>query len=77
MTERRRPSARDPKSSPLEVLRRRWGVPARRGMRFQRDDRAGTVVGATSDGLLLRVRFDDSETIESMHPTYSVRYGHS
>lgn len=69
----------------MDYIRRTYGVPARRGLRFlfiggnpdpESDDkvktRAGTIVG--SRGQYLRVRMDGEAHIRTLHPTWRIEY---
>jgi hypothetical protein len=70
----------------MKRIREYYNVPAKRGARVEYggDDLAkfirgfmyapkkGTVVGSRGD--YIRVRFDGSSAIETLHPTWKVRY---
>lgn len=62
----------------MHYIRKRYGVPAKRGARIRftpsrNESSEGTIVG--SRGTYLRVRFDnDPKHIATLHPTWEVTY---
>lgn len=69
----------------MKYIRNYYGVPAKRGARikFHSDtakfiqgflyrSKQGTIVSAK--GNYIRVRFDNSDRIETLHPTWNVEY---
>jgi hypothetical protein len=60
----------------MEYIRKAYGVPARRGARVKFTDASkavrGTVVG--SRGHYLRVKWDVSGFVQTMHPTWMLIY---
>ena len=62
----------------LEIIRRTYGVPARRGARIVYDgdaiERHGVITSAS--GTYLRVHFDDEPKLRrhTLHPTWHVKY---
>ena len=60
----------------MDYIRRTYGVPARRGGRVQytgaKKSVQGTIVSAR--GHYLRVRWDESGQVQSMHPTWMLVY---
>ncbi len=60
----------------MQYIRDYYKVPATRGARVRwagmTETREGTIVG--SRGAHLRVRFDGSVVIHTMHPTWQVEY---
>lgn len=60
----------------MDYIRRTYGVPAKRGARvqFTTAERAvqGTIVGAR--GQYLRVRWDESNRTDTMHPNWMLVY---
>jgi hypothetical protein len=60
----------------MDYIRRRYGVPAKRGARvhFTEAEKAvrGTIIG--SRGAYLRVRWDESGLTHMMHPTWMLVY---
>ena len=60
----------------MDHIRRTYGVPAKRGARVQFTDAVkavqGTIVG--SRGQYIRVRWDETGFIHTMHPTWMMVY---
>lgn len=58
--------------SAFDAVRRRYAVPAKRGMRVTVDGRSGRI--ASCDGEYIRVRFDGARRSLRCHPTWRVEY---
>lgn len=53
-------------------IRRRYRVPAKRGMRVRAHLRPGTITG--SDGVSVRIRLDGEKRSAPYHPTWRIQY---
>ena len=61
----------------IDYIRRHYGLDVKRGTRFRFDGKSGpptegVVVGSRNG--LLRVRFDGSKRVYSLHPTWKITY---
>jgi hypothetical protein len=60
----------------MDYIRRTYGVPAKRGVRVQFTDATksvqGTIIG--SRGQYIRVRWDETGFVHTMHPTWMMVY---
>lgn len=60
----------------MDSIRRRYGVPAKRGMAVTVDGQPATITGSSRTAEHLMVRFDDEpRRTHPIHPTWRVEYG--
>lgn len=60
----------------MDSIRRRYGVPAKRGMAVIVDGQPATITGSSRTAEHLMVRFDDDpRRTHPIHPTWRVEYG--
>lgn len=57
----------------LDYVCRRYGVPAKRGMRVVADGESGIIT--CGDGQYLRIRLDSEKRSGRWHPTWHIDYG--
>lgn len=56
----------------LKYIRKRYGVPAKRGGKILYMGKPGKIVSAK--GAYLRIKMDNYKLVETYHPTYRITY---